>query len=238
MCEYNTNLRFFGGNKVYMFEVSFKNKKLREQNLLPFGFILKEECYEYTADLVDGLFRMTIFLYLDGKIATKVIDTDSQEEYVLHHVPGAGGAFVGRVKAEYEAILNSVAENCFETDVFKSEYARKVIAYVRETYHDELEFLWKKFSDNAVFRRKDTNKWYCVLLVLPKEKLGIDSDERVEIIDLKIKPEEVDSTIDGKKYFPGYHMNKKHWYTICLDGSVPIEEIYKRIDDSYNLVRK
>ncbi len=35
--------------------------------------------------------------------------------------------------------------------------------------------------------------------------------------------------------FAGYHMNKKHWITIKLDGSVNINEIYELIDNSYNL---
>jgi predicted DNA-binding protein (MmcQ/YjbR family) len=37
---------------------------------------------------------------------------------------------------------------------------------------------------------------------------------------------------------PGYHMNKKHWNTIILDGSVPDKEIFSWIDHSYNLVAK
>jgi predicted DNA-binding protein (MmcQ/YjbR family) len=37
---------------------------------------------------------------------------------------------------------------------------------------------------------------------------------------------------------PGYHMNKKHWNTVILDGSIPAEEILIMIDDSYNLVVK
>jgi len=36
---------------------------------------------------------------------------------------------------------------------------------------------------------------------------------------------------------PGYHMNKKHWNTIILDGSVPDKEVFRWIDNSYNLVR-
>ncbi len=35
---------------------------------------------------------------------------------------------------------------------------------------------------------------------------------------------------------PGYHMNKKHWNTIALDGSVPDDEIEEMIDESYDLV--
>ena len=35
---------------------------------------------------------------------------------------------------------------------------------------------------------------------------------------------------------PGYHMNKKHWNTIQLDGSLPANEIRELIDHSYDLV--
>lgn len=35
---------------------------------------------------------------------------------------------------------------------------------------------------------------------------------------------------------PGYHMNKKHWNTITMDGSIPPAEIRKMIDHSYELI--
>src|SRR4030042_3152599 len=37
---------------------------------------------------------------------------------------------------------------------------------------------------------------------------------------------------------PGYHMNKKHWNTILLDGLIPDKEIHTWIDYSYDLVKK
>jgi predicted DNA-binding protein (MmcQ/YjbR family) len=37
---------------------------------------------------------------------------------------------------------------------------------------------------------------------------------------------------------PGFHMNKKHWNTIILDGSVPAKLIKEWIDHSYDLVAK
>lgn len=37
---------------------------------------------------------------------------------------------------------------------------------------------------------------------------------------------------------PGYHMNKRHWNTLVLDGSLPAEEIRAMIDASYELVVK
>lgn len=35
---------------------------------------------------------------------------------------------------------------------------------------------------------------------------------------------------------PGYHMNKKHWNTIVVDGSVSSKQLKEWIDDSYELV--
>ena len=35
---------------------------------------------------------------------------------------------------------------------------------------------------------------------------------------------------------PGYHMNKKHWNTVYIDGSVPDKEVLSWIDHSYDLV--
>ncbi len=42
-----------------------------------------------------------------------------------------------------------------------------------------------------------------------------------------------------KKYpavIPGYHLNKKHWNTVTLDGSIEDEYIRKMIDESYDLI--
>ncbi|HQW83232.1 MAG TPA: MmcQ/YjbR family DNA-binding protein [Ferruginibacter sp.] len=37
---------------------------------------------------------------------------------------------------------------------------------------------------------------------------------------------------------PGYHMNKKHWNTIIVNGRLPARLLLEMIDDSYNLVIK
>lgn len=37
---------------------------------------------------------------------------------------------------------------------------------------------------------------------------------------------------------PGYHMNKTHWYTVVVDGTIPPKEILKMVDHSYDMVIK
>jgi len=178
---------------------------------------------------------MTVTVLDDGTVAAKVLDAFSDEEYVLHRTSVACGSFVGMVRAEHERVLLEIAEKCFDPDVFKSDYARMVVQYIRGTYGDELEFLWSRFPNNAIFRRKDTGKWYGAMLVLSKRKLAFDSDELVDVLDFRMNTDAVKSVVDGVRYFPGYHMNKKHWVTVCLDGSVPVDEIMNRIAESYKL---
>lgn len=221
-----------------MTEVTFKNRKLNIQKLLAFGFEETDNGYTYNCDLICGQMKLTVAVSQDKRTYTEVIDNSSGEEYVLHRVPSASGAFVGKVKTEYESILEEISSKCFEPDVFKSEQSKAVIAYVRKSYGDELEFLWQKFPDNAVVRRKDNKKWYAAILTVSRRKLGFDSDEKVEILDLRMTPEDIQMMIDGVKYFSGYHMNKKHWITVCLDGTMPFAEISRRIDESYNLAVK
>jgi predicted DNA-binding protein (MmcQ/YjbR family) len=36
---------------------------------------------------------------------------------------------------------------------------------------------------------------------------------------------------------PGYHMNKKHWNTIVIDGTLSLKQLKEFIDDSYHLVK-
>ena len=181
---------------------------------------------------------MSVVIYDTGEIETQVIDPLTNEPYTLHLAYQAKGEFVHLVRTEYQEILMDIADKCSEMDVFHAPITKSIISYIEQKYRSELEFLWKKFSNNAIWRRSDNQKWYAVLMIISKRKLGIDSDEKVEIIDLRETPENIESLIDYKQYYPGWHMNKKYWYTILLDGSVGYEEICDRIERSYNLTTK
>lgn len=216
----------------------FKNRKVNSNKLLSYGFTRTENDYTYTDKIVNGQFYIDVQVSETGDVTSKVTDAATDEEYVLVHVESAGGGFVGMVKAEYEAKLKDIADKCFDGIVFGSRQAQEIIAYVRKTYGDELQFLWKKYSENAVYRRKDNDKWYAAMLYVTENKIGRAGKNYVDIIDLKGEPEEIEEIVDGEKYFPAYHMNKKHWFTVCLDGAVPTEEIFGRIDKSYALSAK
>ena len=58
-------------------------------------------------------------------------------------------------------------------------------------------------------------------------------------VNLKCDPVEARELRDVfEAVMPGYHMNKTHWNTVRLDGTLPPGEIQRQIDNSYNLVVK
>ncbi len=209
--------------------------KINYNKLIEYGFSKNGRIYTYSIPIVKNQFVLTIEIKEDI-IKTKIIEKDTGNEYILH-LTDTTGEFVGKIRDEYEKVLNDIHTKCFEKNIFKSPQAIQIIDYINQKYGDELEYLWPKFPQNAIWRRKDNKKWYAALLIIQKKKLNIDSDESVEIIDLKASEKYINKIIDNKKIFAGYHMNKKHWITICLDNSLPTTKLYELIDNSYNLAK-
>ncbi len=79
--------------------------------------------------------------------------------------------------------------------------------------------------DETTLVFKVMNKMFCLL--------GLD-DFRIS---LKNDPEKnIDLRAHYSAIIPGYHLNKEHWNTINLDGSVPSKLIVEMIDESYRLI--
>ena len=110
--------------------------------------------------------------------------------------------------------------------IFNSINSELVIRYIEETYGAEPEFLWAKYPDDAVFRHSNNKKWFAAMLKVEGNKLGLSSSEKIEILDVKCEPMLIDGLTGSSGYLPGYHMNKKYWLTVLLDGTVPISDIY------------
>lgn len=212
----------------------FENKNIDYKKLLEYGFTKLNTIYSYEKPICDNRFKVIVEISKENQ-TSKVIDLLTNEEYVLVDVKNSSGDFVGKVREEYENTLNDIFKNCTTPNIFKSNQAREIIKYIKGKYNDDLEYLWVKFPNNAIWRNKVNNKWYGALLVLNESKLGLKSDKTIDIIDLRYQKDKIKDVIDNKKIFEGYHMNKNNWITIRLDGSMDIKEIFNLIDNSYNL---
>lgn len=111
---------------------------------------------------------------------------------------------------------------------------QQVFDWVNRQYGTEPEYLWKKYPNYAVLRNS-AGKWYGAVVDVPKNKIGLDGEETVDILDVKCDPLLIGSLCMQKGFLPAYHMNKENWIGIMLDGSVDDEQIKNLLDMSYQL---
>ena len=111
---------------------------------------------------------------------------------------------------------------------------QSVEEYIRKKYKVKPEYPWRKFPGYAVFRHADNSKWFALAADVDREKAGFPGTGPVDVIDLKIDDLYFrDILIREEGIFPGYHMNKQHWISILLDGTVPDEQVFSLIDTSF-----
>ena len=217
----------------------FKNKTPDFNKLIEYGFTDNGDFFEFSTSILKGDFKVYIKVFKNGEIKTETLETFSNEPYTLHLVEDAKGTFIGQVREEYEKILEDIAEKCFDTEIFKSKITKQIIKYTQEKYNSEPEFLWEKFPTYCIFRNCKTKKWFAVIGTISKNKVdkNLKSTDIVEIIDLRAPKEDVPELIKQDNIYPGWHMNKKSWITIILDGSMSSKDIKKYIDSSYLLIK-
>lgn len=114
-----------------------------------------------------------------------------------------------------------------------------VIDHINVEYGVDMETPFADSPETIVFRNRRNKKWFGVIIGnLPKNKLGLDSSERADILNLKCDPLFSYNVVNNRGIFKAYHMNKEHWISVLLDGSVDAEEISFLINMSYTLVDK
>ena len=113
-------------------------------------------------------------------------------------------------------------------------FREQLFDYVKKKYKADPEYLWRRFPDYAIFRHTDNEKWFGLVMNINKRKLGIDGDDFVDILNVKLSdPLLVDMLIQQPGYFRGYHISKGNWISILLNGSVPFDDICRWLEESY-----
>lgn len=110
--------------------------------------------------------------------------------------------------------------------------------HINSYYGVIAEFPWLSQPTYAVYRHQNNEKWFAVIMQLPKNKIGLAGDKLVHVVNLKCEPLLIGSLILENGIHKAYHMNKNHWITVRLDGSVEFEKIKWLLDLSYDLTDK
>ncbi len=111
-----------------------------------------------------------------------------------------------------------------------------ILQYVLDTYGTEAEYPWADLPDGAVLRHSGSKKWYGLIMSVLPGRLGLPEGGPVDVINVKCGTAMVGSLLSEKGFLPAYHMNKEHWISILLDGSVPNEQIFTLLELSYDSV--
>lgn len=99
------------------------------------------------------------------------------------------------------------------------------------------DYPFEKFPEYAVLRHDDDGKWFCLVMNVPRHLLGLDGEKDADVIDIKCHPEKIADLKSKKGFRPAYHMNKEHWLTVMLDGTVPKKEVLALIEESFELTK-
>ena len=88
--------------------------------------------------------------------------------------------------------------------------------YCLDTYGTAADYPFDEDFETAVFRHANNRKWYAIMMRVPRRKFGIDSDEVVDVVNLKLPLEMFGSFGAADGVYPAYHMNKLHWISVLL----------------------
>ena len=93
---------------------------------------------------------------------------------------------------------------------------QQLFEYCLNTYGTQPDYPFDEDFETAVFRHSDNRKWFALLMQVSRRKFGFESDEVVDVVNLKLPTEMFGSfgAVDG--VYPAYHMNKLHWISVLL----------------------
>ena len=113
---------------------------------------------------------------------------------------------------------------------------QRVTEHIRDRYAAEAEYLWAKYPNYAAFRHSASKKWLALVVDIPRNRLGLEGEGSVDIMDLKCGSLMVGSLLAQDGFLPAYHMSKSSWISVLLDETVPDEQIFPLLELSYDSV--
>ena len=204
------------------------------------GFTKRKHYYQFKQDFMDGQFRAIIRVSRDGQISGNVIDNGTGEEYLPLRAIHCG-PFAAQVRTAYIDLLHEIARKCFITEPFHSDQANRLAAWINQEFHDQPEFVFKKLPDYAAFREPQSQKWYGLVMNIPRARLtdkGAPDQAKIEVIDLRCTTQQRSALLKRKGIYPGYHLSKKNWVCVTLDDHLSDKKLQKLVQASRQILTK
>lgn len=217
-----------------MFEI-FEPYQFNEEKAKSYGFVEVGEIWSYSQEILQGDFRMIVSI-TNGKVSFQIFDQETGDLYPQVHMESMRGSFVGSVREECLEVLYQIRTACFEVQDFICSQTKRIMECIQEKYGNQLEYLWEKSPNAAVLRHDGNQKWYAVLMKISWEKLDRGRKGAVEALNLK--HDQVSDLLAQKGIYPAFHMNKRYWISVPLDGTLSDTAVLELLDKSWQLTSK
>ena len=93
---------------------------------------------------------------------------------------------------------------------------QEFLKYCLTTYGTSPDYPFDEDFETAVLRHGDNRRWYAIVMRVSRRKFGFDSDEVIDVVNLKLPVEMFGSFGAADGVYPAYHMNKLHWISVLL----------------------
>ena len=93
---------------------------------------------------------------------------------------------------------------------------QEFLEYCLNIYGTSPDYPFDGDFETAVLRHADNRKWYAIVMKVSRRKFGFDSDDVIDVVNLKLPTEMFGSFGASDGVYPAYHMNKLHWISVLL----------------------
>ena len=113
---------------------------------------------------------------------------------------------------------------------------QQLLDYCLNTYGTSPDYPFDEDFETAVFRHTNNKKWFALVMRVSRRKFDFDSDEVIDVVNLKLPTEMFGSFGVADGVYPAYHMNKLHWISVLLPDA-PDDVVQFLVNVSFEATR-
>ena len=114
----------------------------------------------------------------------------------------------------------------------------ELLQYIQQEYVCDVDYPWERYPAYMVICRRENQKWIARIFVIKGYQVGQDTNEPMDVVNLKCEPDLIPNIIHENGIYPAYHMNKQHWISLDIERYEDAEKLKMLVDMSYRLVGK
>ena len=212
------------------FSFVLNDYELDEKRLIKFGFKNKANAFYFEKAIENGEFIAKITIS-KNKFIVDLFDVGFNDVYEMVNISSLDGGFLASLRQQIADLVEEIKKSC----LINTNCSAVALKYIQQKYAVAPEYPWKEYP-NFCTLKNEKQKWFALIMDITADKIGLKDKHKINIINLKAEPNEIEKIVDNKFVFHAYHMNKKHWITVWLDNKLPEQKLFALIDKSYSLV--